>query len=57
MNVVLKLLLTYSGIEIVEILRTYELNVMFFVARNCLANPPAMTLPIVSRAEALPPPD
>ena len=30
---------------------------MPFVMRNCFARAPAITLPIVSRAEALPPPD
>lgn len=47
----------YSGIYIVEILRTYEEKVIFFVSRNCLASAPAITRPMVSLADDLPPPD
>ena len=40
-----------------DIFRTYDENVIPLVDKYCFARAPAMTLPIVSRADALPPPD
>jgi hypothetical protein len=45
------------GIEISPTLYTHEEKPIFNLDKYCLARLPAITLPIVSRAEDLPPPD